>query len=222
MCFKHAAFRAVLTSSTFDDICAVVIDEAHCISQWGGDFRTAYSELGKLCAFSPPHIPFLLVSATLNPSALQDVRGQLAIDPTACFFLYLGNDCHNIAYSVLPLNSTTDYDALEPLLLRAPTPSLPKDLFKSIVFVNAVNTAQLAKRAIFNWLPAHLHGHVGFLHAHRTSRARRRVMRLFRKGRVRILVATEAAGMVCPVLLYVQFPGLTVLLRVRIYRTLSL
>lgn len=197
MCFKHDEFRAALTTSTFEDICAVVIDEAHCISQWGGDFRPSYSELGRLRAFFPPNIPFFGTSATLNPSALQDLRGQLSIDPESSFFLNLGNDRHNIAYSVLPLNSTKDYAALKPLLSRTHTPSRPDDLFKTIVFVNAVNTTQLAKRAICEWLPPDLHQYVTFLHAHRTPRARRRAMKRFRKGQARILVATEAAGMVC-------------------------
>ena len=39
---------------SFQDICTVIIDEAHCIAQWGGNFHTAYSKIRKLCAFFPP------------------------------------------------------------------------------------------------------------------------------------------------------------------------
>ncbi|KDR67601.1 hypothetical protein GALMADRAFT_34185, partial [Galerina marginata CBS 339.88] len=53
MCLKHHEFCSKLTATQFQDICAVVIDEAHCVGQWGGDFRTAYSKLGKLRSFFP-------------------------------------------------------------------------------------------------------------------------------------------------------------------------
>jgi bloom syndrome protein len=87
MCLKHDGFREILTGSSFKDICAVIIDEAHCMSQWGGNFRPAYSELSKLHSFF--HIPILATSATLNLAALQEVRSQLAINTDKCFFLIL-------------------------------------------------------------------------------------------------------------------------------------
>ena len=48
MCIKHAEFRRTLTDSEFQNVGALIVDEAHCIVQWGGEFRTAYSEIGKL------------------------------------------------------------------------------------------------------------------------------------------------------------------------------
>ena len=183
MCLKHDGFREILTGSSFKDICAVIIDEAHCMSQWGGDFRPAYSELSKLRSFFPSHIPILATSATLNPAALQEVRSQLAIDADKCFFLNLGNNHPNISYSVLPINSSTDYDALKPLLSRKPNPSTADDLIKSIVFVNAVTSTQLTARKVRSWFPPHLRKYVDYIHAHRTPWAKRRSMRHFRKGR---------------------------------------
>jgi superfamily II DNA helicase RecQ len=196
MCLKHEPFRNVLTGTSFQDICAVIVDEAHCIAQWGGDFRTAYGEIGKLRAFFPPHIPILATSATLTASALQEVRSQLSIDADDCFFLNLGNDRPNIAYSVHPMNSATDYESLFPLLTNKQQPSTPDDIIKSLVFVNKVLPAQLTARAIRGRLPKHLRKYVDYMHAHRTPKARRRAMRRFRQGKTRILIATEAAGMV--------------------------
>ncbi|KAF8995579.1 P-loop containing nucleoside triphosphate hydrolase protein, partial [Cyathus striatus] len=69
-------FQALLTSPEIpaftDNLKMVIIDEAHCISQWGEDFQTDYSLLSKLRLFFPPSTPFLATSVTLPPTALHD------------------------------------------------------------------------------------------------------------------------------------------------------
>ncbi|KAJ3497511.1 hypothetical protein NLJ89_g10341 [Agrocybe chaxingu] len=197
MCLKHAEFRAILTSE-FDDICAVIVDEAHCIAQWGGDFRTAYGELGKLRSFFPPHIPIHAASATLNPSALRVVRTQLGINADDSFHLNLGNDRPNVAYLAKQINLSEDYDALCPLLTHFADPSeasTADDMVKTIVFVNTVQAAQTGARTVRSWFVPHLHKHIDYLYAYRTPHAKRRAMQRFRNGEIRILIATEAAGM---------------------------
>lgn len=197
MCIKHAGFRSILTNSEFKGIAAVIVDEAHCIAQWGGDFRTAYSELSKLRSFFPPDIPILAVSATLSGPALREVRASLGIDVDTSFFLNLGNDRPNLAYSVHEIKSADDYDSLKPFLTRTThAPATSDDLVKSLIFVNAVNTSQIVTRTIRSWLPPQLRKYVQFLHAHRSPQAKRRIMRQFRDGEILILIATEAAGMV--------------------------
>ncbi len=196
MCLKHPEFRQVLSSSSFQDICAVIIDEAHCISQWGGDFRTAYSELSQLRAFFPPHIPIIGTSATLAPAALREVVASLGISIDNSFFLNLGNDRPNIDFSVRNIKAADDFTALQPLLTRRPVPSTRNDVIKTIIFVNAVATSQLITRAVRRWFPPHLRQHVQYLHAHRSSRAKHKTMQRFREGKIMILIATEAAGMV--------------------------
>jgi bloom syndrome protein len=195
MCLQHSEFRKILMDEKFSDsICAVIIDEAHCISQWGGDFRKMYAFLEKLRAFFPQNIPFLATSATLAPEPLREVRTKLAIDPEASFYLNLGNDRPNIAMSVQQIDSTDDYDALRPLLAQDVT--TPDDIIKSVVFVNARNATQLVCRRVRQFYPKHLRRYVDYLHAHRTVRAKRRVMQRFRQGKIKVLIATEAAGMV--------------------------
>ncbi|RFU42950.1 recombinase RecQ [Actinomadura logoneensis] len=68
----------------------VVVDEAHCISDWGHDFRPDYRRLRTLLADLPPGIPVLATTATANARVTQDVAEQLAgvhpsdpTDPTA-------------------------------------------------------------------------------------------------------------------------------------------
>lgn len=57
-----------------------VIDEAHCISDWGHDFRLEYSELNKVIALLPPNVPVLATTATANDRVVDDLRNQLGGD----------------------------------------------------------------------------------------------------------------------------------------------
>lgn len=201
MCIKHPEFRRTLIDSNFKNIVAIIIDEAHCISQWGGDFRTVYAELAKLRAFFPPHIPMAGFSATVTPQTFREIRLSLGIDMDTCFSLNLGNDRPNISYHVHQMKSAVDYKSLRVHLTPSATPSTPQDLPKQIIFVNAVLTAQILARTIRSWLPKSLRKYVGYLHAHRSAKAKRLAMRAFQRGKLKILVATEAAGMVSTTLM---------------------
>ncbi len=57
----------------------LVIDEAHCISDWGHDFRPDYRRLRTLLAELPPGIPVLATTATANARVTRDVAEQLAV-----------------------------------------------------------------------------------------------------------------------------------------------
>ncbi|CAH1406138.1 unnamed protein product [Nezara viridula] len=58
------------------NITVVAIDEAHCVSQWGFDFRTSYRNLGKLRKVLP-EVPFLTLTATATPQVRQDICSSL-------------------------------------------------------------------------------------------------------------------------------------------------
>lgn len=55
----------------------MVVDEAHCISDWGHDFRPDYRRLVNILKLMPPNIPVLGTTATANNRVLDDVREQL-------------------------------------------------------------------------------------------------------------------------------------------------
>lgn len=57
----------------------VVIDEAHCISDWGHDFRPDYRRIRTLLAELPPGVPVLATTATANARVTRDVAEQLAV-----------------------------------------------------------------------------------------------------------------------------------------------
>jgi superfamily II DNA helicase RecQ len=198
MCLEHEVFRKILKDDIFNkDICAIIIDEAHCISQWGGDFRKTYALLEKLRAFFPSNIPILATSATLNKPAFQDVRSKLGIDAETSFFLNLGNDRPNVSMHVQHINGSDDYEALRAHL--AAGVSTADNIKKTIVFTNTVNSTQTTCKKVRQFFPKPLRHYVDYLHAHRTPSAKKRVMRRFRQGKIKILIATEAAGMVSTV-----------------------
>ncbi len=57
-----------------------VVDEAHCISDWGFDFRLEYSRLRSVIGRLPPHVPLLATTATANDRVVEDLRAQFGED----------------------------------------------------------------------------------------------------------------------------------------------
>ena len=170
MCLKHDMFKKILADENFaKTIAAVIIDEAHCISQWGGDFRTLYSKLDKVWAILPSRIPILVTSATMANPTLRDVHSKLSIDADSSFHLNLGNNCLNIAMFAQEICGSDDYEALQPYL--ADNVKTVEDIKKkkTIVFTNTVNGTQMTCKKVRQMFPKPLHRYVDYLHSHRTS-----------------------------------------------------
>jgi bloom syndrome protein len=197
MCLQHPGFRKWLRSEqATDNILGLIIDEAHCLSQWGGDFRKLYALLDQLRGLMPLDTPVHAFSATLQPDALAEVCSSLSIDLRKSIFLNLGNDRPNITPSVVRMKGGTDYDAVNPLLRDPASVKSFEDLPKAIIFTNALKKTHKLCQHVRKIYGNRFDENIAFLHAHRTRRAKRTVMRKFRQNKIRILVATEAAGMV--------------------------
>ena len=65
-------------------ICLFAVDEAHCISQWGHDFRPEYTQLGTLKQ-QYPHIPMMALTATADRITRDDIAEQLHIPDARLF-----------------------------------------------------------------------------------------------------------------------------------------
>ncbi|KIJ06506.1 hypothetical protein PAXINDRAFT_91889 [Paxillus involutus ATCC 200175] len=112
MATSNPRFNGLLCSPNYHEhLIGIVIDEAHCIVQWGGDFRPTYGKLDKLQSFVPTHIPLYITSATMTPDVLSEVRRLLHISPSTSFHLNLGNDRKNIYQEVSFIRNRTDFAA---------------------------------------------------------------------------------------------------------------
>jgi ATP-dependent DNA helicase RecQ len=122
----------------------LVVDEAHCVSDWGHDFRPDYRRLRALIAELPPGIPVLATTATANDRVVRDVTEQLGLVPSA------GDDPNALPgdrrRSEARRGSAGDSTA-QPLVLRG---SLDRESLR----LSVVRLPTPAQR--LGWLAAHL------------------------------------------------------------------
>ncbi|HOL29680.1 MAG TPA: hypothetical protein PLH58_05470, partial [Paludibacteraceae bacterium] len=57
-------------------VCLIAVDESHCISQWGYDFRPSYLKIAEIRAFLP-NAPILALTATATPEVAEDIQKRL-------------------------------------------------------------------------------------------------------------------------------------------------
>jgi ATP-dependent DNA helicase RecQ len=159
-------------------IALFAIDEAHCVSQWGHDFRPEYIDLGRLRGLFPG-VPLVACTATADPQTRDDVRARLGLSDAACFVT--GFDRPNIRYTVDDK--------------RKPAEQLLAFLGEhegeaGIVYcLSRKRTEEVAGRLAAAGLPAAAY------HAGLPAERRKRVQDAFARDDILIVVATVAFGM---------------------------
>lgn len=155
----------------------ITVDEAHCISQWGYDFRPSYLQISLIRKLKP-EAPILALTATATPMVVRDIQEQLQFRKDNVFRMSF--ERANLSYIVQPvLNKET---ALLDLLRNTKG--------SAIVYTrNRDKTAEIAKLLTANGIEA-LHYHAGLENADKDMR-----QQLWQDDMVRVMVSTNAFGM---------------------------
>jgi ATP-dependent DNA helicase RecQ len=97
----------------------VAVDEAHCVSQWGHDFRPAYLQLAALKKHLP-HVPFLALTASATERVQKDIITQLGLENPVLFKKSFARE--NLAYMVF--ETEDKLHRIQQILTKNPEPSI--------------------------------------------------------------------------------------------------
>ncbi|XP_035775567.1 Werner syndrome ATP-dependent helicase homolog [Anopheles albimanus] len=170
-----------LLSSVHKQLALIAIDEAHCLSKWGHDFRPAYRNLGivrKLC----PDVPILAVTATATPKVRDDIVQSLHLRNAQ--ILCTGFDRPNLEFIVRPKGAQGPLEDIRPLL-----GSRNREGSIIIYCLTRKQTEEIVELLRSKGIECEAY------HAGLSVAKRRQVHESFVRDRLQIIVATIAFGM---------------------------
>ncbi len=159
------------------DLNLIAIDEAHCISQWGYDFRPPYLRIAKLKQHKP-QVPFLALTASATPTVQQDICDKLQLSDPQIFKQSFEKP--NLSFSVFKVDSKIN--KLIDVLRHVPG--------SAVVYCSSrKRTKEIAH------LLALQHINAGFYHAGLTQEERNQKQAAWISNQTRVIVCTNAFGM---------------------------
>ena len=167
-------FRTKLRSMK---VSMITVDESHCISQWGYDFRPAYLKIAEIRELLP-EVPVLALTATATPEVVTDIQARLKFREGHVFRMSF--ERKNLAYIVRKTDNKTKEI---PYILQRISGS-------AIIYVrNRRRTKEITELLMNEGITADFY-HAGLDNAVKDLRQKR-----WQSGEVRVMVATNAFGM---------------------------
>ena len=180
--FRKSEFREVLENR---DISLLAVDEAHCVSQWGHDFRPDYSRLAEIRNWL--HEPTTIaLTATATAECRADIYRQLGIPAEEIQLFHEGIDRPNLKLDVREVWSETDkLDVIES--------TLSDEEYRGgsvIIYFSLIKTLERFSDALLSRSIDHVN-----YHGDLPRDKRRRIQTAFMSGKADVVLATNAFGM---------------------------
>ena len=178
---ERTQFEGFATWIAKQNISLFAIDEAHCLSQWGPDFRTDYHKLTILRKIRP-QVPILALTATATPPVLRDIEAKLSLRQAArhVFGFYRPN----LYLQIEPVEENEKVAWVKQALTHQ------VGVGRALIYCGTRKQAH----AISTELKKEFEG-VGYYHAGLSTESRNKIQSNFENGKLKILAATYAFGM---------------------------
>lgn len=159
-------------------VCLLAIDESHCISQWGYDFRPPYLKIADIRPYIP-QTPVLALTATATPKVVEDIQFRLGFKKPNVF--QTSYERKNVTYNVVKI--ADKYGLMYRMFQKM-------DHGSGIVYVRS----RKRTKVIADWLQS-AGISATFYHAGIDAKTRDERQKLWMDGRIKVIVATNAFGM---------------------------